>query len=274
MSSVPIVHRLLRRLGSFPFHTSSVVTLLTFDVFCCAIINITFRDWDLSGRHPEYSPETQDSRFRRLLFQSLMLPSTTGYSYFTTATENDENVVEALTMIKKYNRWSNPEHPKISYEGPKLPPASSFPNSGPSSLSGTVSIESIDPLITLLLLIQLSPEKLGPDKLASRPDDLRRAAAAMGNGLVMHKRSGTAGIIWDGFEIGFRDYFVRISQSLVQSFTDSRYSLNYSSALIVCSGPCSTNAATTGNLSPKILSLATTMRTSIWLPIFVLCKQI
>ena len=210
MSSVPILHRLLRRLGSFPFHTSSAVTLLTFDVFCCAIINITFRDWDLTGQYPEYNPEIHEPRFRRLLFQSLMLPSTTGYSYFSTAKENDENVVEALAMIKTYNRWSNPEQPKFSYGGPELPSANNFPNSGPSSLSGTISVESIDPLITLLLLIQLSPEKLGPDKLVSRPDDLRRAAAAMGNGLVMHKRSGTAGIIWDGFEIGFRDYFVRV----------------------------------------------------------------
>ncbi|KAH7123978.1 hypothetical protein B0J11DRAFT_327023 [Dendryphion nanum] len=219
MSAVPALYTLLLRLGSFPFHLNPL-SKLTFDVFSCAIIIINFRDSSFAPGFDKDYPGKQEARFRKLLFQGLLIsvPPVEISQNNQTSGAVDESVMEALRLIEKFNYWRSPDFPKLRFNGPELPFPQDFPRYFSGTWSGSIAPDSISPLITLLLAIQLSPESIGPEHLTAQWDELSRAAKAMTAGLTLHKRSGMKGIIWDGFDISFRDHYPNLLYSFDRLF--------------------------------------------------------
>lgn len=161
---VPLLYDLLVKFGNFPFHVNPLSQCLTYDVFCTAIIKITFRQHDLRHLHPsapKRSSQELEQRFQRLLFQCLMKTPHNAYSLSTERTRNeadDEDLEEALTLVSNYNHWVHHDYPKLKYRGPTLPKPSSLLSSWTTRTSGTVAVDNMKVLIRLLLSLQLVPD--------------------------------------------------------------------------------------------------------------------
>ena len=178
-----VLHRLVLRVGSYPYHQNpakelDLGTLQT-------AIAILLRKDDPPLPSIEYVDEEEvkvaarlEARYSRLLFQSLA--PTPSLDLNQKAENDDEDLLEALRVISKRRILRHPIHPKIGIPGPSLPSPSSFPSSYAQMLEGYVSKADLRNLIRLFLACQLYWDGNGPELVVgSSSGDLNKATVCV-----------------------------------------------------------------------------------------------
>jgi hypothetical protein len=218
---VPILHRLLLRIGNFPFLVDPIIPHITHDVFHCAIIHITCREHGIIEYWPRKPPRDLSAQFRQLLFQSLMTPDSRAVAdpERKRTKEDDEYMEGVLKLVKKHNFWRPDDMPKMGYPGPKLPTPDMLPSTWSTRVSGNIPQHDMTALMKLLLALQLSPEKIGLGAF----DDYSASMNVTAEGMTAALRfpdppSDPADIMWKGFDSGLRDTLPNIIFSFDRLF--------------------------------------------------------
>ena len=169
----PTLHRLVLRVGSYPYHQDpakelDLGTLRTAIVILLRKEEEGLRQTDIDGDENEVIARLK-ARYTRLLFQSLA--ATPSLDTNQKGQIDDDDVVEALRIISKRRFLRHPVNPKIGIPGPPIPSPGSLPSSHSQQLGGHVSKADLQALTGLFLACQLYWGGSGPEQVVESPSD-------------------------------------------------------------------------------------------------------
>ena len=154
--AIPVLHRFVRRLGSFPYQNYPE-ELLTYNVLQMAVILLIVHDekrWSADQEVTRASDPLAD--FRVVIFQSLttLEPSGSKEGQRQRSEEDDLHLQNVLDEINSRNYWRDPEYPKWIFPGPECQ-ASDYRSSWSRDLHGSVPMDEFKSLLRLFLVAQL-----------------------------------------------------------------------------------------------------------------------
>ncbi|RDL41735.1 uncharacterized protein BP5553_01714 [Venustampulla echinocandica] len=225
--AAPILHRMVSRLGSYPYQTRTTGTL-TLDVLRSAVIIIMLPyHYDLSfNRTPDYEYKSveqyeKDLRLKthRLLFQSLTESVPLPVADLPRNDCTDEDLIQALHALSVDNiRFWSSKRDSVT-KAPPLPPALALPSSNSDDLTGIIPLGELRSLLRLLLLYQFTREDLDPKcesfklQLEQVTDCVLKAFSQSDD----EKRGD--GVTWDSFTRTLTTHLPRIFDGLSNLFT-------------------------------------------------------
>lgn len=154
--AIPVLHRFVRRLGSFPYQNDPE-ELLTYNVLQMAVILLIVHDekrWSADQEVTRISDPLAD--FRVVIFQSLTTLESSGSKegQRQRSEEDDLHLQKVLDEINSRNYWRDPEYPKWIFPGPECQ-ASDYISSRSKDLHGSVPMDEFRSLLRLFLVAQL-----------------------------------------------------------------------------------------------------------------------
>lgn len=187
MEAIPIIHRFLRRIGSYPFQNDPG-KLLTPRILSAGI----FRSFDFC----EFDDRniTYDSQ-NRLYFQSMAsMPSKKPDQDKCLRDEaDDEDLIHALAVIRGARR--KPGAPKVRIRGPVQPPPSNFRPPWSRNMEQLVPTCEFRAFLRLMVVLNLYDTGIDAREFAS----YRPQTEGVTDCLLAAFRPGPNGISWDGF---------------------------------------------------------------------------
>ena len=192
--TIPILHRTLLRMGSFPYQNDPE-KLLVFDVLRTACI--------LFNNEPEELGGNDDLLV--LIFQSMasLDPNKAqGQDYGKTRDEDEDyHLKEALWLVR--NRHRDPNNPRIMISGPANAPPSHFPSSWSKSFDQLIPTAEFRSFLRLMVFLNLCD---------SRADARNHVQVEkVTDCLLAAFQPNTAGITWDHFSQTIPNHMVRLS---------------------------------------------------------------
>lgn len=214
LDAIPILHRFLLRLGSFPYQNDPD-RLLTLNVLRMAVILLLKNDayrWstDQEGRISNSDPWFD--KFRVVVFQSMTsLEDPSGSSPDSKrqrGEEDDFHLQEVLDSINSSSYWRDPEYPKWVIDGPKYP-ASLYSSSWSKDLHRLIPMDEFRSLLRLLVVSQLYRGGIDAQQFSTCLPQLENVTDCM---LAAFKEGNdTTGIPWEVFDQVVGRSMVRIS---------------------------------------------------------------
>lgn len=194
LKAVPIIHRFLRRLGSFPYQNDPE-ELLTQRV----ILEVFY----ILGASVSYTNTGEFSSYRaRLCFQSLasLVPKERNKSLRDEA--DDEDLIDVLSGMRGKRR--HPDLPKIMIRGPEQHPPSHFPSSWSSDMDQLIPVNEFQPLLYLMVVLNLYDIGLGAEDFTTYIPQVEKVTDC----LLAAFQAGPNGISWDEFNKVLTDEMV------------------------------------------------------------------
>lgn len=131
MGAVPIMHRCLLRLGSYPYQNDPE-EFLTHDVLRTAIF-LVYHAWE------EIRAGYLDDHTRAIIYQSMARIDQEKIQKKKQAlrgADDDEDLENILDLLA--NKRRHPDNPKAMIRGPSHPPAAHFPSSWSADFNQTI----------------------------------------------------------------------------------------------------------------------------------------
>lgn len=192
--AIPILHRTLLRMGSFPYQNDPE-KLLVSDVLRTAII--------LFSREPESLYE--DHFLLVIMFQSMARfapDKSQDQDHQKPRDEDDDYHLEkALRLVR--NRYRNPNNPRTMISGLANPPASHFPSSWSRNFDQPIPTAEFRSFLRLMVFLNLYDSRAD----ASNHVQVEKVTDC----LLAAFQPNIAGIVWDHFSQAIANHMVRLS---------------------------------------------------------------
>lgn len=157
MDAVPIMHRCLLCLGSYPYQNDPE-EFLTHDVLRTAIL-LVYHAWE------EIRSGYLDDRTRAIIYHSMARINQEEIQKEKQASrsaDDDEDLENVLDLLA--NKRRHPDNPKAMIRGPSHPPAAHFSSSWSADFNQTIPAQEFRSFIRLMLV--LYPDHIDVDKIA------------------------------------------------------------------------------------------------------------
>lgn len=203
-AAAPLLHRCLRRLGSFPFHISDPSPVLDCETLSVGIVLLLQRhEYSL---HSLYKDSKSEEWMSRLLFQYLSVkrvPAPTAWpSSEARGGPDDEHLLRAHALVSSFNKRRGKYRRMVMHYGPPFIDISQLPPSTSQDFSGSISREEFRPLLRLLVASQLFLTGVGPNVVCRDPDKLDASVdSILGTFADMTTLSR---IKWESFELALK----------------------------------------------------------------------
>ncbi|KAI9930696.1 hypothetical protein MW887_011451 [Aspergillus wentii] len=202
LDAIPVLHRFLLRLGSFPYQNDPD-KLLTLDVLRMAVILMLIYDSERAeadGPDTTLEYDTSFADFRRVAFQSLAtldpFPSKQ-LQQRQRDEEDDFHLERVIHRINKEYNWQNPEDPKCIIFGPELS-VSDYASSWSNDLHRLIPIDEWRSLLRLLLVSQLYRGGINPQQFSTYPPQLEHVIDSVLG--AFKENTNATGISWEVFD--------------------------------------------------------------------------
>lgn len=214
LDAIPILHRFLLRLGSFPYQNDPD-KLLTLNVLRMAVILLLKNDayrWstDQEGRVSNSDPWFD--KFRVVVFQSMTslenLSESSPDPKRQRGEEDDLHLQEVLDCINSSNYWRDPEYPKWVVDGPKYP-VSLYSSSWSKDLHRLIPMDEFRSLLRLLVVSQLYRGGIDVQQSLTCLPRLENITDCMI--AAFKEENDTSGIPWEVFDQVVGRSMVRVS---------------------------------------------------------------
>ena len=200
VDAVPILHRTLLRMGSFPYQNDPE-KLLVLGVLRTACILFNKEPENLAGGHP----------LLVIIFQSMAGLDLDKAQDNTKPKPRDEDddyhLKEALSMAK--NRCRDPNNPRVWLPGPENPPFSHFPSSWSKNFDQSIPTLEFRSFLRLMIFLNIYHSHMETRNIAS----LHLQVEKVTNCMLAAFQPSAAGIIWNHFSQVIENHMVRLSTS-------------------------------------------------------------
>ncbi|KAH8842813.1 hypothetical protein MCOR27_009372 [Pyricularia oryzae] len=201
-NSIPLLHRSLARLGSFPYHNAPPRPL-TVDTALVAIAVMSFecnRKWLRFDQcaASEAAEEQQTQRWaHRVLFQSMSVAKVAAAGPAESRTDaDDEDLLRAYQLVQEANQTRDWErNPTVVRHGDPIIPVQHLPSSQSRNMSGIIPRSEFKSLLKLLLHFQLY---LAGEPVADQSLDV--AVDSVLGAFLPADADESSDIEWDAFE--------------------------------------------------------------------------
>ena len=195
--AIPILHRTLLRMGSFPYQNDPE-KLLVLDVLRTACILFKNEPEDLGGNH----------FLLVIIFQSMAgLDPDRAQNYGKPRDEDDDyHLKQALWIVR--NQYRDPNNPRVMISGPKNPP-SHFPSSWSKNFNQSIPTAEFRSFLRLMIFLNLYDSCVD----ASNHHQIEEVTEC----LLAAFRPSVTGITWDYFSQVIGNHMVRLSILLSNS---------------------------------------------------------
>lgn len=156
LDSAPMMYRLFRQLGSYPYQTQPTSDTLSFDQMAMAIQILIRRFWYYKVHHDEdmnllsHSP-MKDKRFCKLLFQSLTASGTQSEPVPRLYPDNDIDLIHIRRMLCMFSAHGGPSSNGEMIYGAGVREYKHFPSSFSNDFSGRLLESELTVLFRLLV---------------------------------------------------------------------------------------------------------------------------
>lgn len=203
METVPIIHRSLLRLGSFPYQNDPEELLIQRVLRTAVILLSNFlRDVDSA-----YFSNNDG----RICFQSMASLASWKVARDKSLREeaDDRDLINVLSGMK--NRRRHPDQLKVMIRGPKQPPPSQFPSSWSRDLDQFIPTDEFRSLLRLMVVLNLFSSGIEAKDFATSIPQTEKVTDC----LLAAFQAGPNGISWDVFDRVIRNDMVRNTEYIL-----------------------------------------------------------
>jgi hypothetical protein len=220
-----VLHRIMTRLGSFPYHNHPASQHLTVQVLRHAVVTLlrpikyfTRRIDDKTDEDRSYHKHVT-TKLRRIVFQCMAMSNPPenlvdrmqSSNTVARTEDDDEDLLDVLRSLSEGNSFRRPDNPKVKVTGAKIPDAQDLPSSDSQDLDGLVTYEDLQPLIQVVLSTQLYDLGIGPHHLQENMAQLNHVAecvlAAFSNNTA---DASSRDISWETFNLTIGELMVSL----------------------------------------------------------------
>lgn len=188
MDAIPILHRCLLRLGSFPYYNDPE-KLLTHDILQTAVIWVGFL-FDHANHDAPFV-----GREKLIAFQVLAkLDSEKVRKEEQRSEEDDYHLEHVLRGFKIVRRI--PSHPTQAYISPRSPPPSHFPSPWASDVDQMIPVGEFRSFLRLMLVLNLFNSGIDAGCFSAFLPQVEKSTDCL---LAAFQPSSSHSISWEGF---------------------------------------------------------------------------
>lgn len=197
LEAVPIIHRSLLRLGSFPYQNDPE-ELLTQGVLRTAVILVSNFVGDVDSAY-------FSSYEGRICFQSMasMASESISRDVSLRKEDDDQDLINVLSRMR--GRRRHPDHPKVMIRGPEQPPPSQFPSSWSRDLNQFIPTDEFRSFLRLMVVSNLFSCGTEAQDFATSIPQTEKVTDC----LLAAFQAGPNGISWDAFNQVTKNDMVR-----------------------------------------------------------------
>lgn len=225
MDAIPIMHRCLLRLGSYPYQNDPE-DFLTHDVLRTAIIFVAHSFYKLFAD------------FTAILYQCMARLDREKIWKKERDADDDKDLNDVLSLLR--NRRRDPDNPKSMIQGPRHPPASHFPSSWSTDFDQGIPRQEFRSFLRLMLVLNPYYSGIDVDNFANLTTltEVERVTDCM---LSTFFRSGSSvddSITFDSFKpaidndmvsVTYFDHHARCANSTKTALSTPRLAPNFGS---------------------------------------------
>lgn len=196
VDAIPILHRTLLRMGSFPYQNDPE-KLLVLSVLRTACILFNGEPENLAGGHP----------LLVIIFQSMAGFDADKAQDSTKPRDEDDDyhLKKALSMAR--NRCRDPNNPKVWLPGPENPPSVHFPSSWSKNFDQSIPTLEFRSFLRLVLFLNMYHSHMETANTESLHLQVENAT----NCMLAAFQPSAAGITWNHFSQAIENHMVRLS---------------------------------------------------------------
>lgn len=197
LEAVPIIHRSLLRLGSFPYQNDPE-ELLTQRVLRTALILVSEFVGDVDSAY-------LSSDEGRICFQSMtsLAPEKVSRDESLREEADDYDLINVLSGMR--GRRRHPDQPKVMTHGPKQPPPSQFPSSWSRDLNQFIPTDEFRSFLRTMVVLNLFSSGIDAQDFATSIPQTEEVTDC----LLAAFQAGPNGISWDVFGRVMKNDMVR-----------------------------------------------------------------
>ena len=144
MDAIPIMHRCLLRLGSYPYQNDPE-EFLTHDVLRTAVILVYHASEEIRSAYLDAGTRAV------VLYQSMARLDRGKTQKRKRSADDDKDLKKVLDLLA--NRRRHPDSPKAMIRGPNHPPASHFPSSWSTDFEQAIPVRDFRSFLRLMLVL-------------------------------------------------------------------------------------------------------------------------
>ena len=197
LEAVPLIHRSLLRLGSFPYQNDPE-ELLTLRVLRTAVILVSGFVGDVDSAY--FSSEEG-----RVCFQSMasLAPEKVSWDESLREEADDYDLIKVLSGMR--GRRRHPEQPKVMIRGPEQPPPSQFPSSWSRDLNQFIPTNEFRSFLRTMVVLNLFSSGIDAQDFTTSIPQTEEVTGC----LLAAFQAGPNGISWDAFGRAMKNDMVR-----------------------------------------------------------------